>query len=95
MELAAIARKIQKGLDTSDFTDSLKFDCSPAGTITLADGQATLADGPAACTLKMSADNLEKLIMGKLNPMTAVALGKIKVSGNPAVAMKLGQLLKA
>ena len=94
MPLAAIAEKIQRGLDASDFTDSLKFDCQPAGVITLANGKVSLEDGPAACTLKMSVENLEKLVKGKLNPMTAVMMGKIKVGGDASVAMKLGKLLK-
>ncbi|MEY2960497.1 MAG: hypothetical protein RLZ60_327, partial [Pseudomonadota bacterium] len=33
------------------------------------------------------------LLAGKLNPMTGVVTGKLKISGNPAVAMKLGKLL--
>ncbi len=94
MTLDIVAEKIRKGLARSDFTDSLKFDCGPAGVITLSGGQVSLEDGPAACTLKMSADNLEKLVTGKLNPMTAVMTGKIKVGGDPSVAMKLGKLLK-
>ena len=95
MQLTAIAGTIQKGLTQSDFTDSLKFDCGPAGVITLADKRVSLEGGPAACTLKMSVENLDKLIKGKLNPMTAVMMGKIKVGGDPSVAMKLGKLLKA
>jgi putative sterol carrier protein len=34
-----------------------------------------------------------KLLSGKLNPMTAFALGKIKVSGDMSVALKLSQLV--
>ncbi len=95
MPLTQIAEKIQKGLDRSDFSDTLKFDCGDDGVVRLADGRVSLDDAPADCTLRISAANLDKLIRGKLNPMTAVAMGKIKVSGNVAVAMKLGQLLKA
>ncbi|SDI79568.1 SCP2 sterol-binding domain-containing protein [Aliiruegeria lutimaris] len=94
MSLTAIAETIEKGLSKSDFTDSLKFDCGTAGVIMIADKQVSLEDGPAACTLKMSVENLEKLVTGKLNPMTAVMMGKIKVGGDPSVAMKLGKLLK-
>ncbi|MDV7144606.1 SCP2 sterol-binding domain-containing protein [Tropicimonas sp. TH_r6] len=94
MPLDTIADIIRSGLSKSDFTDSLKFDCGPAGTITLDNGQVSLEDLPAACTLKMSVENLEKLVKGKLNPMTAVMMGKNKVGGDPSVAMKLGRLLK-
>jgi putative sterol carrier protein len=49
------------------------------------------ADGEtdADCTIKISAENLGKLIDGKLDPMLAYGLGKIKVSGSMGVAMKL------
>ena len=62
--------------------------------IVLADGSATTEDRDADCTLSLSRDNLVKLLTGKLNPMTGLMMGKLKVSGNPAVAMKLSQLLK-
>ncbi|MEM1303022.1 MAG: SCP2 sterol-binding domain-containing protein, partial [Pseudomonadota bacterium] len=59
-----------------------------------ADGAATNADQDTDCTIRISRENLDKLIRGKLNPMTAFAMGKIKVSGDMGVAMKLGALLK-
>lgn len=94
MTLEDIAAKLQRGLDKAPLSDSLKFDCGTAGAITLSGTSARLADEPADCTIRISEDNLEKLIGGKLNPMTAFALGKIKVSGDMSVAMKLSQLLK-
>jgi len=94
MTLIEIAAKLQKGLDRQPIEDSLKFDCGEDGTITLANGQAQLTDAPADCTIQISSANLAKLIQGNLNPMTAFALGKIKVSGDMSVAMKLGQMLK-
>lgn len=57
------------------------------------------ADGGAGdepdCTLRLSADNLAKLMQGKLNPMLAFSLGKLKVDGSKGVAMKLAGLLDA
>jgi putative sterol carrier protein len=41
----------------------------------------------------LSRDNLTSLLKGKLNPMMALATGKLKLSGNPAVAMGLAKLL--
>ena len=55
-------------------------------------GQA-VASLPADCTIGISVGNLDKLISGKLNPMTAVATRKLKVSGDMTVAFKLGKLL--
>lgn len=91
--LENIAARLQKGLSKRPLDDSLKFDCGPDGCISLIKDQAILADENTDCTIKISAPNLEKLIAGKLNPMTAFAMGKIKVSGDMSVAMKLGNLL--
>jgi len=94
MPLTEITAKLNKGVQSANLTDTLKFDCGDDGVIVLADGAATNADQDTDCTIKISSDNLDKLIRGKLNPMTAFAMGKIKVSGDMGVAMKLGALLK-
>ncbi|WP_127561292.1 SCP2 sterol-binding domain-containing protein [Nioella ostreopsis] len=94
MALEEIADRINAGLTGTPFEGSLKFDCGDDGVIVLADGAATTEDREADCTLTLSQDNLVKLLSGKLNPMTGLMMGKLKVSGNPAVAMKLSQLLK-
>ncbi|NOD84649.1 SCP2 sterol-binding domain-containing protein [Ruegeria sp. HKCCD6119] len=91
--LQHIADEIQKGLNGKTFDGSLKFDCGEDGVIVLADSQASTRDQETDCTIRISQDNLIKLLTGKLNPMTGVALGKLKISGNMGVAMKLGQLL--
>ena len=94
MALEEIAERIRASLGGKAFDGSLKFDCGEDGVIVLADGSATTEDRAADCTLSLSQDNLVKLLTGKLNPMTGLMMGKLKVSGNPAVAMKLSQLLK-
>ncbi|WP_299983639.1 SCP2 sterol-binding domain-containing protein [uncultured Ruegeria sp.] len=91
--LQDIADGIQKGLKDKDFDGSLKFDCGDDGVIVLADNSATTNDRETDCTIRISRENLTKLLTGKLNPVTGVALGKLKISGNMGVAMKLGQLL--
>ena len=93
MTLTDIADMIRGGVASSNFTDSLKFDCGDAGVLVIADRTVSLDDQDTDVTLKMSPENVEKLIKGKLNPMTAVMTGKIKLSGNPAIAMKLKELL--
>ncbi len=94
MALDEIAEQIRAGLSGRVFDGALKFDCGADGVIVLADGTATTEDRAADCTLSLSRENLVKLLAGKLNPMTGVMMGKLKVAGNPAVAMKLSQLLK-
>ena len=93
--LPEILSRLQKGLEGRSFDGSLKFDCSPEGVIVLEDGQADDRDRDTDCTIKLTPENLGKLLTGKLNPMTGVMMGKLKVSGNMGVALKLGELLKA
>ncbi len=94
MTMPDIAARVQRGLDASDFADSLKFDCGDDGVIVIADRQVTMTNRDTDCTIRITSDNLAKLVAGKLNPMTGVMMGKLKVSGDVAVAMRLGQLLK-
>lgn len=91
--LDKIAADIGKVLETRPFQGSLKFDCGADGVIVLADGTASTADRTTDCTLRLSTETLVSLLKGKLNPMVAMATGKLKLSGNPAVAMGLAKLL--
>lgn len=52
------------------------------------------ATAEADCTIRISPDNLRKLMGGQLNPMLAFTLGKLKVDGSKGVAMKLAQALE-
>ena len=93
MALEQIAADIRKALETKSFSGSLKFDCGEAGVLVLANGTASTTDSKTDCTLRLSQENLVSLLKGKLNPMMALATGKLKLSGNPAVAMGLAKLL--
>ncbi len=50
-------------------------------------------DKEADCTITTSVETLEKLRSGDLNPMMAVMGGKVKISGDMGLAMKLQNLL--
>ncbi|SFL05469.1 SCP2 sterol-binding domain-containing protein [Shimia haliotis] len=91
--LDQVVERMQKELQSKAFDGSLKFDCGDDGVVVLADGSASRDDRDTDCTIKISQDNLIKLLTGKLNPMTGVMIGKLKVSGDMGVAMKLGKLL--
>ena len=91
--LDQVVERMQKELQSKAFDGSLKFDCGDDGVVVLADGSASRDDRDTDCTIKISQDNLIKLLTGKLNPMTGVMMGKLKVSGDMGVAMKLGKLL--
>lgn len=72
------------------------FDGGPAylldGTVT----PPTLAaeDGEADCTLRLSVENMEKLMAGTLNPTLAYTLGQLKVEGSVGVALKLASMME-
>ena len=91
--LEQIVERMQKELAKKSFDGSLKFDCGDEGVIVLSDGTASTEDQDTDCTIRMTLDNLVKLLTGKLNPMTGVMTGKLKVSGDMGVAMKLGKLV--
>ena len=72
----------------------VKFDLGAAGEISLdaRTAPAVLAedlDAEPDCTIKITEENLLKLLDGKLDPMLGYTLGKIRVGGSLGVAMKL------
>ena len=76
----------------------VRFVLGGAGDVILVDAttanvSVARADGEADCTLRITAENLGKLINGKLNPVLAYTMGKLKVEGSTAVAMKLSSML--
>ncbi|XP_028834194.1 non-specific lipid-transfer protein-like isoform X1 [Denticeps clupeoides] len=50
------------------------------------------ANKKADCTISMSDEDLLALMMGKMNPQTAFFQGKLKITGNMGMAMKLQNL---
>lgn len=50
-------------------------------------------DIDADCTITMTMDNFKSIVKGDLNPMMAVMTGKIKISGDMPLAMKLKDML--
>jgi len=49
-------------------------------------------DGSAECTVSMSADDLVAIATGTLNPQVAFLQGRLKVKGNPNLALRLEAL---
>ena len=77
-----------------DLTDggSILVDATGGG-VSVSTGEAGEA-GEAVTVMKLSSDNLLKLVRGKLNPMIAFSTGRLKVQGSQGVAMKLAGLLE-
>jgi putative sterol carrier protein len=71
---------------------SIKFATDNGNILIGKDGVVTNSDDAADCTISVSMSDLQGLMTGDLNPMTAFMFGKIKVSGDMGVAMKLKDL---
>jgi len=72
----------------------VRFDLSDGSghTIDAREGQAKLVEDGSLdpeCTIKVSRENLVKLINGDMDPMLGYTLGRIKVQGDMGIAMKL------
>jgi putative sterol carrier protein len=90
----AIRTKVgsDSGLDAT-----LKFDCGDDGVI-LIDGKSTPntvsnTNTDADCTVGITLDNLNAMLTGDLEPATGFMAGKLKVSGDMSVAMRLQRVI--
>jgi putative sterol carrier protein len=90
----AIRTKVgsDSGLDAT-----LKFDCGDDGVI-LIDGKSTPntvsnTNIDADCTVGITLDNLNAMLTGDLEPATGFMAGKLKVSGDMSVAMRLQRVI--
>lgn len=63
------------------------------GTVTPAEIAATDDDPDADTVLRLSLDDLGKLLSGTLDPTLAYMTGKLKIQGSTGVAMKLAAML--
>ncbi len=88
-----IPQELRERVAASDFDKVMKFDCGDDGVLVINKQEVTREDMEADCTIRISRKNLEKLMKGDLNPMTAFLTGKIKVDGDVSVAMQLQTLL--
>ncbi|MEM8755966.1 MAG: SCP2 sterol-binding domain-containing protein [Pseudomonadota bacterium] len=88
-----IPQHLRDRVAASDFEHVVKFDCGDDGVVVINRREVTREDMPAECVLTLSRRNLEKLVNGQLNPMTAFLMGKVKIEGDMSVALKLQTLL--
>jgi putative sterol carrier protein len=80
----------------ADLTASYLFDIDGAGkwTVRVENGKATVEEGEqdADTTISTSEDTFVKIVNGEQNATSAFMLGKLKVRGDMANAMKLQKL---
>lgn len=94
--LTQMIDKIRKGAAKAEpLGKTLKFDFENETLLIDGTGDSNIVSTenlPADCTVNISLENFKRLISGKLNPMSAVMTGKIKIDGDIGVAMKLQKL---
>ncbi|XP_052777096.1 hydroxysteroid dehydrogenase-like protein 2 [Mya arenaria] len=65
--------------------------------VDLKNGTGTVGKGPppteAGCTMTMDSDDFIKMFAGQLKPTSAFMMGKLKIKGDMALAMKLEKLM--
>ena len=94
MDLQACTEAIRTKVgDDSGLNATLKFDCGSDGVV-FVDASATPntvsnENKDAACTITIALADVGALLTGQLNPMNGFMMGKLKVSGDMGIAMRL------
>jgi len=88
---------VQKRAATSEpIGGTLKFEVDGVGILIDGTGDTNTvqaSDSEADCKISLTAEVLEKLRDGDINPMMAVMGGQIKISGDMGLAMKVQSLM--
>ncbi len=94
--LKSIITQLEKrAVQSKSLGKSLKFDFGEKQLFIDGKGEKndfSLKNEAADCTVKISFENFQKLISGKLNPMNAMIGGDLVIEGDMGVAMKLQSL---
>jgi putative sterol carrier protein len=96
LESATQAIRTKVG-DDSGLDATLKFDLGADGIIVI-DGKSTPNSvsnnsSDTDCTVGITLDNLQAMLDGDLDPVTGFMAGKLKVSGDMSVAMRLQRVI--
>jgi len=98
MSLAEVTEKMRERVgESSGLNATVKFDFGDDGVLYV-DGESSPnsvsnEDKEAQCTIKIALGDFIAMGKGELEPMTAFMMGKLKVSGDMGVAMKLQKVL--
>jgi putative sterol carrier protein len=96
LESATQAIRTKVGAD-SGLAATLKFDMGTDGVIVI-DGKSTPNtvsndNSDTDCTVGITMDNLQAMLDGDLDPATGFMAGKLKVTGDMSVAMRLQRVI--
>jgi putative sterol carrier protein len=96
LEECTQAIRAKVGAD-SGLAATLKFDCGDDGIIYIDGRSAPNAvsndSADADCTVGITLENLTALLSGELEPATGFMVGKLKVTGDMSVAMRLQRVI--
>lgn len=93
MSLETLTEQIRGKVASGGIDESVKFDLGDTGIIFVQGTNVSNDDVNADCVITMSADDLDDMLSGELNPTAAFMGGKLKVDGDMSVAMKLGNIV--
>ena len=77
----------------AELSRPVALDLGETGIIHLAGTEVGNQDGPADCRISLSADDLQSLIDGGLDPTMAYMTGQLRVDGDMNLALQLAQAL--
>mgnify|MGYP000534058974 CR=1 FL=1 len=98
MNLEACTEAIRTKVGTDSGLDAtLKFDCGEDGVICI-DGKSapntvSNINLDTDCTVGITLENLNAMLAGDLEPATGFMMGKLKVTGDMGVAMRLQRVI--
>lgn len=94
-DLEELTRRVKAAVgDDSGLGKSLKFDLKGDGMLLIDGGEVSNEDRPADITILTTIADLKALGTGKLDPMSAVMTGRMKIS-NMSLAMGMQGKLQA
>jgi putative sterol carrier protein len=92
--LADITDRLRRALEGQPGLErTLKLDLRGDGFVFIDGAEVSNEDRPADCTVSVSADDLAALANGLLDPMNALMRGRMRVSGDMSVAVRLQPIL--
>ncbi|NDP37666.1 MAG: SCP2 sterol-binding domain-containing protein [Rhodoferax sp.] len=96
IEACTEAIRTKVGAD-SGLEATLKFDCGDDGVIYIdgksAPNSVSNSNTDADCTVGITLENLNAMLAGDLEPATGFMMGKLKVTGDMSVAMRLQRVI--
>lgn len=95
--VAEITEFLRTSLDGETLGATLKFDYGPLGVVVV-DGRSTPnaihnRDEPADCTVKLDPYLHLRMLHMEVDQVTAFRQGKMRISGDVAVAVRLGPIV--